>query len=342
MIANYAVIVTAATAAVAIVVHSAMHHSVALSLTLVPTMGFAVCTLALFMGFRKRLAIRRRKSFTRQFLAGKRVWITGASSGLGYSLSLAAARHGASLVLTARREAILREVAAECVEAGCLGKPKVLPVDLGGHCDELVKLAERNRLEDVDVLINNAGLSSRSRCEDTITAVDERLMRVNYLGPVALTKGVLHPMLRRRQGNLVFISSVQGQLALPFRSSYTASKHALEGYCNTLRAEIGSRGIGVLVVSAGYIATELSLNAVTGQGSSHNKMDANTAQGLNPDVLAEDILYELAAGSRRMMPGAPLNARLGILLHHLWPSLIDYVMAKRYRKEAKTLPSHEN
>jgi len=307
-----------------------------LALRPAPTLALGVSVLALLLGVQHSLARRAARARTGAFLRGKRVWITGASSGLGRSLALAASRHGAQVVLTARRETVLQEVATLCVAAGCSGAPTVIAADLGGDSKTLVGLVAVHGLEDVDVLVNNAGVSSRSRCEDTDIAVDERLMRVNFLGQVAVTKGTRPAMLARGEGRLVFVSSVQGLLALPFRSSYSASKHALQGYCDCLRAEVAARGVQVLVVSAGYIATSLSLNAVTGEGVKYGRTDATTAAGADPDALAEDILAGVAAGDVRMMP-APLHARLAVVLQWLLPAAIDRIMAGRYRRQAHEL-----
>lgn len=122
------------------------------------------------------------------------------------------------------------------------------------------------------------GPHSRSPAEMTEIDVDKKLMAIDYFAPVALTKSVLPSMLERRKGHLVVTSSVQGRLAIPFRTSYAAAKHALHGYFESLRAEIADRDIGVTIVCPGYVRTELSKNAMTGDGSAHSKMDATTAK----------------------------------------------------------------
>lgn len=140
----------------------------------------------------------------------------------------------------------------------------------------------------IDILINNGGISNRGAVNETNVDVDIKVMLVNYFGTVALTKGkvivnccicvsnelfvllaVLPTMLARGSGHVVAVSSVQGRIAIPNRSAYAASKHALQAFCDTLRAEVSSHGIKVTVVSPGYIQTKLSLNALTGSGQTY-------------------------------------------------------------------------
>lgn len=121
----------------------------------------------------------------------------------------------------------------------------------------------------VDILINNGGISVRSDVASAAVDVDIKVMMVNYFGSVAMTKAVLPSMCRRRQGRIVFVSSVQGKFAIPFRSSYAASKHALSAFSDSLRAEVHKDNVRVLLVSPGYINTALSLNALTSSGQNY-------------------------------------------------------------------------
>nr|XP_053650235.1 dehydrogenase/reductase SDR family protein 7-like [Cherax quadricarinatus] len=180
----------------------------------------------------------------------------------------------------------------------------------------------------IDVLINNAGISFRGAAIDTDISVDIKLMVVNYFGQVALTKAILPSMVERKSGHLVAVSSVQGKLAIPYRSCYTASKHALQGFFDSLRAEVADSGVLVTVVSPGYISTNLSLNAVTGDGSLYGTMDATTASGMSPEKVAEHIVGSLINGYEELVL-APLSHRLAIILHTLAPSLISRIMKSR-------------
>ena len=235
------------------------------------------------------------------------VWITGASGGIGEALAYAFAAQGARLVLSARK---VKEL--ERVKTGCTGSPQVMvmPLDVAEHT-ALPGAAEKviAKLGRVDILVNNAGISQRGRVKDTVLAVDKRIMDVNYLGAVALTKAVLPDMLDRGRGQFIVISSVVGKFSTPYRSSYAASKHALHGFFDALRAEEGDNGIGVTIVCPGRIRTDISRNALTEDGSRHNQMDPGQAAGIEPDVLARKILKaaardvpELYVGSKELLP----------------------------------------
>lgn len=223
----------------------------------------------------------------------KVVWITGASSGIGEALAVALARVGARLVLSARRHEELERVARACAPARSVD---VVPLDLG-DVDSLVGKAEDvlAKLGSVDVMIHCGGVSQRARVIDTDIGVDERIMRVNYLGTVALTKALLPSMVARRRGHFVVVSSLVGKFGSPLRSSYAASKHALHGFFDSLRAELHDEGIRVTIVCPGFVKTNVSINALTGDGSPQGKMDRATGRGMEPAACAAVILRAAAA-----------------------------------------------
>lgn len=185
--------------------------------------------------------------------------------------------------------------------------------------------------QSIDILINNGGISVRAEVMKTAIDVDLKVMLVNYLGTVAVTKAVLPSMVERKSGNIVCVSSVQGKFAIPQRSAYTASKHALQAFCDSLRAEVDVHNINVTVISPGYINTALSMNALTGSDQRYDKMDAATEAGANPDTMARQILSEVVKGSRDVVI-APLAPRIAQYLRVLCPPLYFWVMAKRARK----------
>ncbi|KAG0718551.1 Dehydrogenase/reductase SDR family protein 7-like [Chionoecetes opilio] len=180
----------------------------------------------------------------------------------------------------------------------------------------------------IDILINNAGMSYRGVAAETDISVDIRLMVVNYFGHVALTKAILPLMIKRKTGHIVAVSSVQGKLAIPYRSCYTASKHALQGFFDSLRAEIAESKVKVTVISPGYIATNLSVNAVTGNGSVYGEMDETTSGGMSPEHVADSIVGCLINGNEELLL-APMLHRLAIILRTLFPSLITRIMKRR-------------
>ncbi len=171
-------------------------------------------------------------------LKSKVIWITGASSGIGEALAYALANEGAKLILSARRKEELERVKGNCNNAA-QADIRILPLDLA-QADTL-KLSTHAAVQmfgHVDILVNNGGISQRGFAKDTIPEVDRRIMEVNYFGPTAITKYLLPHFLKRGQGHIVVVSSVTGKFGTPYRSGYAASKHALHGFYDSLRAEL--------------------------------------------------------------------------------------------------------
>lgn len=219
-------------------------------------------------------------------MATPTVWITGASSGIGEAVARGFAARGARVLLSARRESELTRVAQALGE-----RAHVLPLDLEDTAslgDKAIRaLAE---VGPIDIMVHNGGISQRSRAIDTRVEVDERIMRVNYLGAVALTKGLLPSMVERRRGHFVVISSLVGRIGTPLRSGYSASKHALHGFFDSLRAEHHDDGLRVTLICPGFVRTAVSVNALTGDGSPQGTMDTKTAGGITPEACASRIL----------------------------------------------------
>ncbi|XP_036397632.1 dehydrogenase/reductase SDR family member 7 isoform X1 [Megalops cyprinoides] len=202
-------------------------------------------------------------------LQGKVVWITGASSGIGEELAYQLARLGARLILSARREGELERVKRCCLERSNLQEKDilVLPLDLldrGSH-EAKMKSAVQH-FGNIDVLINNGGRTQRSLCLDTNVEVYQALMDLNYLGTVSMTKQVLPHMTERGTGVVVTISSVVGMAGAPLATGYSASKHALQGFFNSLRTELTDYpGITISTVLPGPVQSQIVHNAFTEQ-----------------------------------------------------------------------------
>lgn len=223
----------------------------------------------------------------------KVIWLTGASSGIGEALAYELAAHGAKLILSARRIDQLERVKNNCV-GSAQAEVKILPLDLS--LSETLKRSTEEAIAmfgHVDILINNGGISQRSFARDTVLEVDRRIMEVNYFGAVALTKFLLPHFLKRGTGHLVTVSSITGFFGTPYRSGYAASKHALHGFFDSLRAELWKDvkdGITVTMICPGFIHTSLTLSAVTGDGSPLGKMDAAQYKGKSAEWCARKII----------------------------------------------------
>ncbi len=225
--------------------------------------------------------------------AGRVVWITGASAGIGEAHARRLAREGAALALSARRAGELERVAASLPA----GTPHVIVSgDVTDH-ESIPGWLERIEAElgPIDTLIANAGISQRSLVRDTSLDVYRTLMEVDFFAPVALVRAVLPGMLERKRGHIVVTSSVAGKYSTPLRSGYCAAKAALHGFVDALRAENGKDGIVVSSIVAGPIHTDVSINALTGDGSQHGIMDELQATGIPPDEAAETIVAGMIA-----------------------------------------------
>lgn len=253
----------------------------------------------------------------------KVVWITGASSGIGEALAYEFARQGARLVLSARRTDALEAVRKQCANPQ---QHLVLPLDMSDSAALPAAVQQvLATLGRIDVLINNAGISQRSLVQDTALAVDRRIMEVDFFGPVALTKAVLPQMLAQRSGQLVAVSSVVGLVATPYRSAYAAAKHAIIGFYDALRAEVFAAGIGVSVILPGYVRSNVSLSALTGDGSTHGVVDPGQTTAMPADVFARKAVAALARRENRILI-AGARERFGVLLSRLSPNLLARVI----------------
>jgi len=183
-------------------------------------------------------------------LRGKVTIVTGASTGIGRALALELA--GAALVLAARDERTLGQVAADCSERGARAIAQRTDVTLAADCSALVDraVAEFGR---IDMLVNNAGVSMSARFDELgDLGIFEDLLRVNFLGAARLTHLAL-PHLKASKGRLVAVASVAGVVGVPTRTGYAASKHALVGFCDSLRVELEGTGVTVTVVYPDFV-----------------------------------------------------------------------------------------
>jgi short-subunit dehydrogenase len=244
----------------------------------------------------------------------KVVWITGASSGIGEALAVAWSREGARLVLSARNERELERVRNACANPE---RHRVMPLDL---TDTNAIHAAVNEAGAVDVLVHSGGVSQRALAAETGLAVDRAIMETNYFGTIALTKAVLPSMLARRSGHIVPISSVIGYVGIPTRSAYSASKHALHGFFESLRAETAKDGIAITIVVPGYIRTKVSENALRGDGSAYGKMDETHQRAMRPEDAAPRVIDAVAKNKAEIRVGGAET--LAVLMRRFFPRLI--------------------
>ncbi len=255
------------------------------------------------------------------------VWITGASSGIGEATAYAFAKAGAKLVLSARRIEELNRVKNNIDETDVL----VLPMDMENLADLPSKVEEvLARFGRIDILFNNAGISQRSSVEETEMEVYHKIMNLNFFGVVALTKAVLPQMRNQKSGVIVTTSSLSGKLSTPMRSGYCASKHALHGFFDALRAEVYRDNIQITLICPGYIQTNISYNAVSGDGTKFGKLDNNQANGMAVETCAEKILDAVYRQKEEVYMGG--KEVLGVYLKRFFPRLLSKIVRKQMPK----------
>jgi dehydrogenase/reductase SDR family protein 7B len=232
----------------------------------------------------------------------KVIWITGAASGIGEALAYQSLRYGASVILSDIDEARLGEVTERCRKMN--GTVHPVPLDLSSResLEKAVPFA-LSRFGRIDVLINNGGVSQRALTWETPLEVDYRIMNINFFGAVILTKAVLPSMMEQGGGSIAVTSSITGKFGFPLRSAYSASKHALQGFFETLGIELAGKNISVTIAMPGRVQTNISFHALTRDGTPHGELDPGLASGIPADVCARKYLDAIHRRRREVLIG---------------------------------------
>lgn len=259
----------------------------------------------------------------------KVIWITGASSGIGKAIAMELSKMNTKLILSSRNKTELEKVKNECDSSS---EVKIIPLNLEDYTNLPLKVDEAiTHFGKVDILFNNGGISQRSKVIDTAIEVDKKIMDINYFGTIALSKALLPHFIAQKSGQFVVITSVVGKVATPVRSSYSASKHALHGFFDSLRAETYQHNIKVTLICPGYVKTNISMNALTGTGAAQNKMDTATNNGLTPQHFAK-LALKAVYQEKNEVYIAGFREKFAIYLNRFFPK----ILAKMIRKMAVT------
>lgn len=245
----------------------------------------------------------------------KVIWITGASSGIGREMALALSKTPQIfLILSARNNDALREVQKICVSNNAVCN--ILTLDLE-KTDELESLTQKAiaLFGHIDIMIHNGGISQRSSVIETPIENHRKIMEIDYFSTIIITKALLPHMIERKFGHIVAISSISGCFGFPLRSAYCAAKHAMYGYYESLDIEMRSSGIFVTIVAPGRIQTNISLSALTKDGTPHGQMDDGQKNGMAVDVCVRKMLKGISQQKHEVLIGG-----------------IEVVMAQIYRK----------
>ncbi len=255
---------------------------------------------------------------------GKTIWITGASSGIGEAFARAFFEEGANLILSSRSENTLVEVKES------LGHDtpnvKVLPLDL----TKPESFPKKNRealsaFGQIDVLINNGGISQRATVLESEMETYRRIMEINYFGAVGLTKEVLPHMVDRKSGHIIVTSSVAGKIGTRYRSGYAASKHAVQGFYNSLRQEMYEHNVAVTLLCPGFIKTNISKNALTGDGSKFGKMGDAHKNAMTADKMVTKVMPKIKAQKEEIY-ATGFKERLAIWVQKISPVLLNRIL----------------
>lgn len=255
----------------------------------------------------------------------KIIWITGASSGIGKALAIELSNQNAKIILSSRKEEGLKLVQNECKDPKAV---KIITLDLEDYNNLQVKADEAiAAFGKVDILVNNGGISQRSFVKETTITVDKRIMDINYLGTIALTKAILPHFIEHKNGHFVTTTSIVGKIGTPLRSSYAASKHALHGFFDSLRAENHQNNIEVTLVCPGFVNTNVSKNALTGDGTPQQKMDVATENGIQPERFAKLMAKAIKKKKEEVYIGGA-KEKLAVYVKRFFPKVLSVMIRK--------------
>lgn len=255
----------------------------------------------------------------------KVIWITGASSGIGEALARELAALGAVLILTARRET---ELARVCASLTNPQQHLLLPLDITD--DTAISAAVQTiqqQIGGLDWLINNAGISQRSLIIDTSLETERKLFEVDYFAQINLTRQALPLLLADGGGKVVFVSSVAGLVGTQYRAGYSAAKAALHLWANSLRAELFDQGLKVATIFPGFVKTQVSHNALIGDGSALGEMDEAQAKAMTAEKFAQKTVTALIKDKNYIVIGG-VKERLAAVMSRLWPNLLYKMIRK--------------
>lgn len=257
---------------------------------------------------------------------GKKAWITGASSGIGHALAIELARHGADVLLSARRADRLEAAAAECRRMGV--SADILPFDLADAAalpDTAAKA--RTLLGTIDILVNAGGLGQRGLALETDAAIARRIFEIDFWGAVELTRAIVPGMVAAGRGQVVVVTGVLGKFGAPRRSVYSAAKHALHGWFDSLREELLGTGVEITLLVPGWVKTEISEHALEADGREHGAMDQGQQQGISSGECARRSMPAIVRGLPEQLVGGIECG--GVYLNRIWPGLFRKFLRKR-------------
>ncbi len=257
------------------------------------------------------------------YLDEKVIWITGASSGIGEELVYQLAKKNCKLIISARRENELERVKANCSEAAIA----VLPFDLNDYHNAKTYVDQAVSVYGtVDLMILNGGISQRSLIAETDFSVYKKLIDIDYLANVALSKAILPHFISKQQGHFAVVTSLMGKFGSPYRSGYCGAKHALHGYFDVLRMEHDKDNVSVTMICPGFVNTNVAINALTADGSAQQTQDGATETGLSPAIFCKRMIR--AIERKKFEAYIAKKEVMGIYVKRFFPKLLHKIVIR--------------
>lgn len=266
------------------------------------------------------------------FFGGKVIIITGASSGIGRAMAINFASKGANVVLAARKLDKLNKVGDIIASFG--GNALILPTDVSVHRDCYFLIDKTlEKYGRIDILINNAGISMRANFLDVDIDVLQRVMNTNFWGTVYCTRHALRHLIESK-GSLVSISSICGITPLPGRTGYAASKHALDGFIDTIRVEQIPNKLHVLSVHAGFTASNIRNTALNQYGNEQRETPRNEEKMMSAEAVANEVAKALTKRKRDIT--LTRDGKLIVWLYKRLPAVADKILYQEMAKEVNS------
>ncbi len=261
----------------------------------------------------------------RRTLAGLRVLITGASQGIGRALALAAAQRGMQVLATARSKPLLDSLAEEVAPLAVPFYTQVADISDPNDRQAMVEAATHH-FQGLDILINNAGVGATGQFMESTPETLRQIMEVNFFGTTETIRVFLPLLQEGTTPAIVNISSVLGKRAFPGRALYSASKFAIQGFSEALRAELYKDDIDVLVVNPGLTQTNFSQNLLERKA----RMSLDHMRGMTSEQVANATLNALARGHNEIT--LTLSGKALVLAARFMPRVVDFFAKRKVRK----------
>jgi short-subunit dehydrogenase len=254
------------------------------------------------------------------------IWITGASSGIGAEVARQYSKGDSRLILSARSSDKLEALKRRLPNPDRI---TIAALDLSDSTS-IQTAVDKVLAEGIipNLVFHAGGISQRSYALETSMDVDRRIMEVNYFGTIELTKALLPAMIKNGGGSFAVVSSLVGLFGYGVRSAYSASKHALHGFFESLDVELGNQGISSTLICPGGVQTNISLNALQGDGSKTGVMDEMQSAGMPVEVAVEKMLAGVKRKKHLLVIGSG-KEKLGVFMYKYFPGIFFKIAAKQ-------------